>query len=101
MILTRKGFQRARNRAVEDLRVGKVGLPPLPYALLTGAGVFHPLSLAFTNSLTSRPSAFLPARLAWAAFITFPISFIEVAPVSASAASIACSIASREAACGK
>ena len=40
-------------------------------------------SFDLTASLTARPSALRPARRAIAAFITAPISFIEVAPVSA------------------
>src|SRR6185369_5149547 len=47
----------------------------------------HPsLNLIFTASATAFPSAFLPARAAWTAFMTRPMSFIEVAPVSAMAA---------------
>src|SRR6185437_6379484 len=59
------------------------------------------LSLAFTASLTVFPSAFLPASFAIAAFITPPMSFIDDAPVSATAAATACSISSCEAACGR
>ena len=54
-------------------------------------------SFAFTISLTVRPSAFLPASAACAAFITFPMSFIDAAPVSAIAALTTCSISSAEA----
>src|ERR1051326_8372941 len=48
--------------------------------------VYKALKRAFTISLTVRPSAFLPAKAAWAAFITLPMSRIEFAPVSAMAA---------------
>ena len=52
----------------------------------------QPPSLLLTVSLTIRPSAFLPARRVIAAFITAPMSFIEVAPVSLIASLTACSI---------
>src|SRR5436190_17461349 len=58
-------------------------------------------NFALTASLTARPSAFFPARWAIAAFMTLPMSFIEEAPVSATAASTAAAISSSEAACGK
>src|ERR1044071_10162354 len=61
----------------------------------------YELSFAFTTSLTSFPSAFLPAKAACAAFMTLPMSFIESAPVSAITAATACSISSWEAAFGR
>ena len=45
----------------------------------------HADNLSFTNWLTRDPSALLPERRARVAFITFPISFIEAAPVSSMA----------------
>src|ERR1044071_7251647 len=61
----------------------------------------YEFSFAFTTSLTIRPSAFLPAKAACAAFITLPMSFMEFAPVSAMIAVTACSISSCDAACGR
>src|SRR5437660_2276476 len=61
----------------------------------------QPPSFVFTISLTVRPSALRPASRACAAFITAPISRIEVAPVSSMASSIACSISPLAAACGR
>src|SRR5690348_8812532 len=59
------------------------------------------LNFVFTASAMALPSAFLPASAVWAAFITRPMSLMEVAPVSAIVAATTASISSREAACGK
>src|SRR5437870_1070834 len=61
----------------------------------------HEDNFSFTIWLTRDPSALFPARRARAAFITFPISFIEAAPVSCTASSIALRISSSEAAAGR
>ena len=58
-------------------------------------------SLRRTASLTACPSAFLPASFGITAFITLPMSFGEVAPVSAIAAATAASISSGVAAGGR
>ena len=58
-------------------------------------------SLAFTFSLTSFPSTVFPASAVCTAFITSPICFAEVAPVSAIAASIAASSSASLAAAGR
>src|ERR1051325_8499731 len=63
--------------------------------------VYKALKRAFTISLTVRPSAFLPAKAAWAAFILLPLSRLELSPVSAMAALTACSISSCDAAWGR
>src|SRR5437764_8659921 len=63
------------------------------FVLLCG----YEFNFALTTSLTVRPSAFLPASAACAAFITLPMSFIEFAPVSVIAAITACSISSVDA----
>src|SRR6266446_5855266 len=59
----------------------------------------QPPSFDLTTSLTVRPSAFFPASAACTDFITLPMSFMELAPVSATAAVTTTSISSREAAC--
>ena len=51
-------------------------------ALLFSIALNYELSFAFTISLNIRPSAFLPAKAACTVFITLPMSFIELAPVS-------------------
>src|SRR3954469_7020248 len=58
-------------------------------------------SFSLTNWLTRLPSADLPASRARVAFMTFPISFRDVAPVCWIAASIALRISSSEAAAGR
>src|SRR5882724_1852030 len=61
----------------------------------------YPASFFLTVSLTVFPSAFLPASFTITLFITAPISFIDVAPVSVIASVTACSISASDAACGK
>lgn len=65
-----------------------------PASLRKAGDHYKTPSFVFTASLTVRPSAFLPARAACTAFITFPISCMDAAPVSAMAAATACSISS-------
>ncbi len=64
------------------------------------AALPHPLSRARTFSLSSLPSTRLPASFAWAAFITTPICFTVVTPVSSTAATTAASISSSVASAG-
>ena len=59
-----------------------------------GRGWAQAPSVRRTASLTAFPSAFLPASFGITAFITLPMSFGEVAPVSAMAAATAASISS-------
>src|SRR4029079_4940152 len=54
-------------------------------------------SFSLTNWLTRLPSADLPASRTRVAFMTFPISFSDVAPVCWTATSIALRISSSEA----
>ena len=58
-------------------------------------------SRALTFSLSDFPSTVLPASFAWAAFMTTPICFNEVTPVSESAAAIAASISASVAPAGR
>src|SRR6188508_1141969 len=58
-------------------------------------------SLAFTVSLTFFPSTVLPASPAMVAFMTLPMSFALVAPVSAMAAATAATISSSDADAGR
>ena len=57
-------------------------------------------SLAFTSSLSTRPSARLPPSLALTAVITLPMSLAEDAPVSAIATATSAAISSAPAAAG-
>jgi hypothetical protein len=72
-----------------------------PRSLRNARDHYKAPSFTFTVSLMVRPSAFLPTSAACAAFITFPMSFIDAAPVSLIAALTALSISFWEAACGR
>lgn len=61
----------------------------------------YPASFAFTASLTFLPSTVFPASPAMVAFITLPMSFALVAPVSAIAAATAAATSSSEAEAGR
>ena len=65
--------------------------------------ILPPQPLCFTASLTRLPSAAFPpaASAASAAFITLPMSFGEVAPVSATACSTAAAISSSVTSAGR
>ena len=73
---------------------------PLPHS---ANEVLHAPSFFLTRALTCFPSTALPvaARAAIAAFMTFPMSFGEVAPVSSTAFATAASISTSEAPSGR